>query len=49
MKIRGVNLIILGGFFMLLFGSANVWQKKKARALPRMLPFLANMSGGGRN
>ncbi|MFO7970358.1 MAG: hypothetical protein R6U40_01255 [Desulfobacterales bacterium] len=29
MKIREVNLIILIGFFMLLFGSANVWAEEE--------------------
>jgi len=29
MKIRGFNLIILVGFFMLIFGSANVWAEEE--------------------
>jgi len=30
MKIRGFNLIILVGFFMLIFGSANVWAEEES-------------------
>jgi hypothetical protein len=30
MKIRGFNLIILVGFFMLIFGSANVWAQEES-------------------
>jgi hypothetical protein len=30
MKTRGVNLIILIGFFMLFFGSANLWAEEES-------------------